>query len=127
MNNVAWFNKYIGKKWDLNNYNCWGLVRDVYKQELGLDLPQYRVENNSYQCFSFLIQHVTERNNWFEVRFPKTFDLLLFWSNIPIHIGVYDKKRNGVIHATERSGVIFQRLQLPGLTQWQKIQLLRRK
>ena len=33
-----WAEKYIGKPWVNGEYDCWGLVRDVYKNELGVEL-----------------------------------------------------------------------------------------
>ena len=33
-----WAAKYIGKSWINGNYDCWGLVRDVYKNELRIEL-----------------------------------------------------------------------------------------
>lgn len=35
---IHWAVKYIGKPWINGEYDCWGLVRDIYKNELQIEL-----------------------------------------------------------------------------------------
>lgn len=35
---IHWAVKYIGKPWINGEYDCWGLVREIYKNELQIAL-----------------------------------------------------------------------------------------
>jgi len=103
------------------------LVVDVYKNERKIEIPDYKLLVNNRKYYSVMISLMDERDNWFEVENPQTFDVLLFYNPVPSHIGIYDKKFNGVLHAVEKTGVVFQRLNDYGMDKWLKIKSFRRK
>lgn len=49
---MHWAIKYLGKPYVLgadgpDSYDCWGLARAVFKERLGLDMPQVDVRNHT--------------------------------------------------------------------------------
>ena len=89
------FDKYIGLPYQENGrteqgVDCWGLARLVYKQEFGIELPDYSdLYSGSWdeQVTKLINYH---KDTWQEVKQPEVGDLCLF--NIygePAHIGVY--------------------------------------
>lgn len=94
-NNNSWIQKYVGLPFETRGrgptgYDCWGLVQYVYREELGILLPDY---SDDYQDEgdknSISEVFAQERGKWTRVEDPKPLDCVMF--NIygrPVHIGV---------------------------------------
>lgn len=81
---MAWYTKYVGipfveKGRDENGCDCWGLVRLIYKNELGIDLPDYLdcyETTNDREKLSSVIKEQTEKN-WVSDQEHKEFDVII--------------------------------------------------
>lgn len=102
-----WTDEYIGLPFkpdgrDRNGLDCWGLVKLVYNEQLGIELPSYegvfKEENvNNLKVVSNLMDR--ERKKWTLVSEPQEMDVLLMriQSKIISHVGIYLNK-NKMLH-----------------------------
>jgi len=92
---AEWANKYIGIPYELNGRDknkcdCYGLVRLIYKEVFGINLPSY---SNEYTIES-KNKDLTEIYNdnkvdWIEVTVPQAGDVVyLVIGGYPKHVGV---------------------------------------
>lgn len=120
-----WAEKYIGKPWINGEYDCWGLVREVYKNELDVELSpivtdatslrevllEFRKSSNYNKLSSdnkLLDKHIT----------------VLTQNKYPCHVGVYtDVDGGGVLHNMQGVGVIFQKLPDLKMNGWQILEI----
>mgnify|MGYP002641410247 FL=1 len=74
------------------SYDCWGLVRAVYFQELGLDLPSYGdISAHNLRRVADAMGTAKDGEEWIEVETPEPFDVVvmrLHTKNWPGHVGV---------------------------------------
>lgn len=113
--------KYVGIPWKMGGRNkeegldCWGLVREFYKNELGVFLPAYesysKLETGSEECSEFM--HNNPTYEMFE-EVPigeEQYGDVLFFSirGVPIHVAIVIE--NGLmLHANESSqGVVIEK------------------
>lgn len=95
-----WVDDYIGLEFEPNGrgkdnkYDCWGLVRKVYDDELGIVLPSIEdiyVNSNTttYRNISDVMQQ--ESLKWDQVEAPKKYDVVLMrmHGELTFHVGVY--------------------------------------
>lgn len=74
--------KYIGLKYAVagrgpDGYDCWGLVRKVYKESLGIELPEYPgVSCDSQQDLRNALSKEKQSGNWIQVELPETLNLV---------------------------------------------------
>lgn len=113
--NKNWENCYIGLPYrlggrDRNGIDCWGLVRLIHKEQLGIDLPAF-AEVISLEDQAETINR--EKEGWNPVVIEQTGDVVLF--NIlgnPTHVGIITKP-GFFIHAFENQDVRIERLDDP--------------
>lgn len=101
-----WWNKYLDFKFEDKGRNpksgdCWGLLLQIYKNELDITVPDYTefYQNTmDRQALADLIKQ--EKKTWVEVKEPKEFDVVIInMRGVPMHIGVVT--RNGfMIHCS---------------------------
>ncbi len=66
--NTAWVEKYLGIPWTADSIspkeglNCWGVLQHIYRQELGIELPEYVISAKNIRA----IQKVTHTNQGLE-------------------------------------------------------------
>lgn len=129
---MSWYKKYIGipfvdKGRDESGLDCWGLVRLVYKNELGIDLPSYCEDYESTNDYEILRDIVTleKGQRWKAVKEPKEFDVIILnMRGMPIHVGIVTKKDHmihcalgiGTVH--EHSGVAKWKHRVAGYARW---------
>ena len=92
---------------DFDGCDCWGLVRLIYKNELGIVLPTYG-EISALDVARVAREMDFGKSLWREVERPKRFDLALLRNlargGLYSHIGIYvDDKR--IMHTTAAMGV----------------------
>jgi len=90
----VWIKKYIGLPYsiekDSNGFDCWGIYREIYKNEKGIILPKndFYVNADHIASVELAIEH--DKENWEKIQNPELFSLILM--NImghPIHLGMY--------------------------------------
>jgi cell wall-associated NlpC family hydrolase len=77
---MSWSNEYIGIPYEINGremdaLDCWGLVRQVYRRELGIKLPSYAGYESSTDAESFAEAFGQEVSAWTKVAEPCEFDV----------------------------------------------------
>jgi len=59
------------------DYDCWGLVWAIYKEQLQLDLPSYDLHYFSVKGERVAELIDSERKKWAKVEHPKEFDVVV--------------------------------------------------
>lgn len=95
---MSWSNRYIGTPWrdlgrDASGCDCWGLACLVYRQELGIDLPDYLgayLSADERAEVAALISAGAQSPLWHPVDdCPAAFDLVVFRrGRLTSHIGI---------------------------------------
>jgi cell wall-associated NlpC family hydrolase len=110
-----WINDYIGKAYRLSArgpdaYDCWGLVMAVYRDRLGVALPDWNVPGDA--ALREVVQAVTDGHAEFTaaampVDEPRDFDLFaVSRSRMPHHVGLY--VGGGVLHTQSNTGAVWE-------------------
>ena len=95
-----WVDDYIGLEFEPNGrgdrgkYDCWGLVRKIYSDRLGVTLPSIEdlyvdSSDTTYRNISEAMQQ--ESLKWDQVQSPKMYDVVLMkiYGDLTSHVGVY--------------------------------------
>lgn len=92
-----WYKEYLPIKFkengrDRRGCDCWGLVRLIYREKLGIELPSYEDEYSD-TCDRKTISSLykEEKNNWKPVPkgSEKEFDVAVFkMLGLPTHVGI---------------------------------------
>lgn len=106
-----WWARWIGREFEPNGFNCWGLVREVYAWMLGIDLPAYG-EISARDLMRVAREMGRGKDDgWLEVSEPREFDVALMRSGsgrcgrLVVHVGVMvDGLR--VLHVEEASAAV---------------------
>ena len=83
---MGWTNDYIGIPYrlhgrDRDGLDCWGMIRLVYADRLGVDLPSMSEQyENPTDADGFLAAHALESPRWREVKEPRELDVV--WCQI---------------------------------------------
>jgi hypothetical protein len=94
-----------------NSYNCWGLVRCVFRREKGIELPLVHVDpiEPDFIANKKAMKAVFERSGWRPVRekAPQEFDICLMSNVHGRHVGVatYANMAMQLLHSIEGEGV----------------------
>jgi cell wall-associated NlpC family hydrolase len=106
-----WWNNYLyipfqDKGRSEKGSDCYGLVRLIYKNELGIDLPSF----DNYESTKKRDQVSKNINDVKDSLFvtpekPKPFDIIILrFCNLPMHIGIVTKN-NFMLHCSKDVGV----------------------
>ena len=121
-----WAEKYIGKPWINGKYDCWGLVREVYKNELGVELSPIVTDATNIKEVLCEFKKSTNYN-----KLQKTFNLLdkvivvLTQNKYPCHVGIYaDVDGGGILHNLQGIGVVFQKIPDLEMNGWYVMEIL---
>lgn len=75
---------------DTEGLDCWGLVKLVYKNQLGIELPEYYID--AYDTGS-VVEAMGARPGWSDVSTPETYDVALIalskHTEVVNHVGIY--------------------------------------
>lgn len=120
-----WAFKYIGKPYKGGAcgplfYDCWGLVRKVFENELKTPLPPIQVDVNNIHKVVRAFKEYGEKINLTEIEKPKDLCIVQMRKNKhPCHIGIYFDGLGGhVLHAVPSTGVVCQTLEAVTQTGW---------
>jgi cell wall-associated NlpC family hydrolase len=97
----AWFGR------GPDHYDCWGLTREVLLA-YGHDVPDYLYDASTPSAVADLVEYVKlSESPWKLVETPEPGDLVMMGATPRVHhAGVYTEL--GVIHTSERTGVLIQ-------------------
>lgn len=83
---------FVSKGRDWSGCDCWGLLRLVYQEELGITLPSYADryrDTRDGEAISLLVMDTLQAGIWREVESPDPFDaVVLNIQGQPWHIGI---------------------------------------
>jgi cell wall-associated NlpC family hydrolase len=85
---MAWWAAYIGLPYD--QAHCWELVRRVYADKLGLNLPTYgEIDARDLAAVSRVMQSDAQGDAWRAVTEPQALDVVLLAGRSRVaHVGV---------------------------------------
>lgn len=111
---MHWATKYIGIPYvqggrDSTGLDCWGLVRLVYKEVFGMDLPLYPgITAKGLLYITSTIEEEAKEGEWDEVAFPFEGSAVAMSQRKAIHhVGVFTTSDGGkIIHCQDGQSVI---------------------
>jgi len=119
-----WAVDYIGKPWvkdaeGPDSFNCWSMVRFIYREQLGVDLPVVDVDALNLLAVARAFRDSEAYGDWAKVDQPQDFDgVAMSHAKDPHHVGIWlDVDGGGVLHCVQGVGVMFStptNLQLSG-------------
>lgn len=131
---MHWAESYLGKPWASGQcgpsaYDCHGVVRGVYRDRLGIDLPTVDANALSTLSVAKAMRHY-DYSEWREIPKPeRDLDVVeMSLARRPHHVGIWlDLDGGGVLTSVEGSGVIFQTLASLKRHGWKITNCYRRK
>lgn len=108
-----WFNTYVGipysiKGRDRKGIDCWGLVKLVYQEQFGIDLPSFSYEGGNRTSEEEAI--AIGKEGWEKVEHYRSGDVVLFRIlGSESHVGIITKP-GYFIHAKENQDTVIERL-----------------
>jgi cell wall-associated NlpC family hydrolase len=114
-----WWNDYIGVPFtergrSREGFDCWGLAMQIYRDRLGVELPDYQhlYEHTAREARKIAGIIETEKDNgWLEVPLNKAqpFDIIIFrQGGLHCHVGIITMPKH-FIHATKGIGVAHEK------------------
>lgn len=113
-----WVNDYIGLPWvsggrEFPNFDCWGLVRDVYMKQLNteLDVYPYNVADLDPVTKTMVRAMVRDlKQDWVELDEPEDLCLVTMSTHkVPHHVGIFLALDGGlVLHSGEHQSACCQ-------------------
>ena len=125
---------YLGRPWVSGSsgpdaYDCYGLVRAVYRDRLNIDIPPLCVNAlNSLSVARAMRDY--DYSDWLEIAAPEhEFDVVeMSQAERPHHVGIYlFADRGGVLTSLEGIGVVYQSLRSLASHGWNIVQCYRRR
>ena len=119
MADYNWLNDYIGIPYECNGrgpdaFDCYGLVLDVYKKQLGVTLPDWTVDDSlaktAMRIMSGAVGEEIDAGRAVKVSLPRDFDIMvLIRHQMAHHVGIC--VAGGVLHTKKGgAGVLFEPL-----------------
>lgn len=110
----TWVPRYLGLKYledgrDVNGVDCWGLIRLIYMNEAGIELPDFRSAGQD-PAKAFYQAYLVEKENWERVLVPQPMDLVVFKMGVmPDHVGMVTSPGK-FIHVREGKSVLVEKM-----------------
>lgn len=114
LGDMDWLNDYIGIPYefagrDMTGLDCYGLVKLVYHNEYGLELPDWQVDTINLREVNRTISSVVTSGDFDRIEAPVDGSFVIAYRNkAACHIGLY--YAGCVLHAFDNLGVIYQPL-----------------
>jgi cell wall-associated NlpC family hydrolase len=104
-----WWGDYIGRPF--SQANCWQLVRAVFAEQRGIDLPEYgEISAADLMAVARGMRAEAVTPRWREVSRPEPFDVVTMRKHkLIIHVGVITRA-GWVLHTEEATGAVHVRL-----------------
>lgn len=89
-----WFAKYLGVPFvelgrDRTGWDCWGLVRTVYAEELGIMLPEWSAHTSSFDSSRIALEVKEAHEHFHKIDYPVPMSIAWFSTkNLFAHVGV---------------------------------------
>lgn len=114
-----WITKYIGLPYvtggrDARGVDCWGLLRLIYRQERGIDLPEYPgLDLEQIRAISREILAIASRD-WREVVTPQDGDAVAMSLKDALHhVGVWvDADGGKIVHCWKGLSVVAETVRM---------------
>lgn len=108
---IHWAEKYIGRAWINGRFDCWGLVQEVYRNELGITLSPIITNAESIRN---VYSEFAKSNNYTHLQETKELKdksiVVLSQGKHPNHVGLWaDIDGGGIVHNLQDIGVVFQK------------------
>lgn len=108
-----WSNKYLGIPYKAGESDCWGLVCNIYENELGIILPRYRIITPTLVEKLGEVDKVfnEEKSRWIEItQNYEPFDVIMFHlGGVPLHAGVIIDKEYMIHSESIKVGSVVER------------------
>lgn len=98
----------------MDGADCWGLAYLAYKQEKGIEVPDYLWAYDDTHDVEKISAHIAAEkasSRWKDVADPEPFDLVLMQESaagmVGIHVGLVIRP-NYMIHIRRKKGVVIQ-------------------
>lgn len=131
---IHWASAYIGKPWAQgasgpDAYDCYGLVRAVYADVAGIDLPIVDADGLRTLAAARAMRDYADYGQWFEPADVRELDVVqMGHARHPHHVGLWlDADGGGVLHSVAGAGVVFQRTPQLALHGWHRLNRYRRR
>lgn len=127
----AWILDYLGRPWAAGAagpeaYDCWGLVRAVYRDRLNIEVPPIDVDAMRLAAVARAFEASPEYAQWYEVANPAPCAIALMSHGArPHHVGLWTGE--AVLHAIEGAGVIHQSLASLAVHGWRVLVYYQRR
>lgn len=128
---MHWVTDYLGKPWASGEsgpdaYDCYGLVRAVYRDRFGIDMPLVSADATKLLSCLHVAKNYADYQKWEEVDAPQEGDVLLMGcARHPHHIGVMVEDR--ILHSVEGAGVLLQPMDSVKAHGWNILKIYRRR
>lgn len=122
---------YIGRPWVATGFNCWELLREVYRQELNIDLPICTVDGGDLLAVGKAFLNSDVKKSFKEIETPVHLCAVAMrhlHSKYESHCGVYLQLSDGdrILHNMRGAGVLLEpvarlhwhQLTISGFYQW---------
>ena len=110
----AWWGRYIGLPYE--QAHCWALVRRVYADRLGLDLPTYgEIDARDLARVARAMRDAADTGPWCAVDSPQPFDVVLMAGRSrTAHVGIMvDSTR--LLHTESATGCVLASVTNPAV------------
>ena len=104
----AWC-EYIGQPWINGEQDCWTLVRDVYRDHLGIELPVIVVDSENLRAVLLAFENEQNLSPWVPITKPEHLCLVFFTPghHRATHCGLWLNIQGGrFLHCHRKAGVV---------------------
>lgn len=107
-----WWGQYIGTPYAA--LHCWGLVRRIYADQLGVDLPEHaHLAPGQHRAVIEAMQQ--EAAGWAEADGSRAFDVVLMRRHrLPLHVGLITRP-GWVLHTERETDAVHEPLRAPSI------------
>ena len=109
---IAWAVPYIGRPWVNGTQDCWQLVRDVYREQLDVELPAIVIDASNLRAVLTTLREHPHLKEWQEIDQPEHLCMVFFaGGKEPSHVALYlDYDGGRYLHNYQGAGTTCQTL-----------------